>query len=68
MSNKDNVETEKVNTFLRNIPTDNFTKLNELYYAGVILLCNKININQRNLNKNTKPGWKIRLEVSLMKM
>ena len=31
---KDKVETEKFNKLLKHIPTDNLTKLNELFYSG----------------------------------
>ena len=33
-----------------------------LIYAEVKLVCDKIDVLLRNLNKNTKPGWEISLE------
>ena len=36
------VETEKVNSLLKNIPTDNITELNDLIYAGAKLVGDKI--------------------------
>ena len=44
------------------IPMDNITKMNELIYAGAKLDNNKICILLRNLNRNAKPRWKLRLE------
>ena len=62
------VETEMVNKLLPNIPTGNITELNELVYAGVKLVSDKISKHLRNLNKNTKPGYKIRLLKVLQKI
>ena len=45
--NKVKVETKKVNELLKNIPTDNITELNELIYAGVKLVSDKIGIGIR---------------------
>ena len=56
---KEKIETEKVNKSLANIPTGYITELNELIYAGEKLLCDKIGVPLRNLNRNTKPGCKI---------
>ena len=59
---KKSVETEKVNKLLPNIPTSNITKLNVLTYAEPKLVSDKIGVPQRNPNRNTKSGLKIRLE------
>ena len=56
------VETEKINKFLRNISADNITKLNELIYAEAILAYDKIDVLQRNPNRNINPGREIRPE------
>ena len=37
-------ETEKVNDFLTNIPTNDITELNDLIYAGAKLVCEKIEV------------------------
>ena len=49
------VETEKVNKLLTNIPTGNTTELNELIYIRTKLVCDKIDVPLRNVNRNTKP-------------
>ena len=56
------VETEKVNKLLRNIPTGNTTEINELIYAGTKITRIKIDVPLRNQNRNTRPGLEIRLE------
>ena len=65
---KFSLETEKVNEFWPNIPTGNITELNELIYAGAKLVCNEVSVPRRNQNRNTKPGWEIRLEEQVKKM
>ena len=35
---------------------DNITEVNELIYAGVKLVSEKIGVPHRNSNRNTKPG------------
>ena len=47
---------EKVNKLLKYIPTD-ITEMNKLIYTGAKLVYDKINISQRNTNRNTKPEW-----------
>ena len=56
------VETEKANKLLPNIPIGNITELNELIYAGVKQVCDKISVPEGKLNINTKSGWEIKLE------
>ena len=56
-------ETEKTNQVLTYISTNNITELNELIYAGVKLVCEKIGIPSKNKKKKSKPGWEIRLET-----
>ena len=36
---------------------DNITELHELIYTGAKLVYDKIDVYQRMLNRNTKPGW-----------
>ena len=56
------IETEKVNKLLPNIPTGNITELKVLVYARAKLVCDKIGIPQRNPDRNIKSRWEIRLE------
>ena len=44
------------------IPTCTITELNELIYAGVRLVGDKIGVPLKNSNRNTKPGWEIWLD------
>ena len=41
---------------------DNIAELKELIYVGVKLVFDKIGVPPRNMKRNTKPGWEIRLE------
>ena len=56
-------DTEKINELLTHIRTSNITELNELIYARAKLISDKIGLPK----KNTKPGWKIRLETEIFK-
>ena len=55
-----NSETEKVNDFLTNIPT-NITELNDVIYAGAKLVCEKIGVHLKTTEKHSKPGWQVRI-------
>ena len=59
------IETNKINQILPNIPTNNITELNELIYAGTTLVCEKIGIPSKSTKKQSKQGWKIRLETQI---
>ena len=48
------VMTEKVNTLLKHIPTDNVTEQNKRIYVGTKLISDKINISLRNPSKNNE--------------
>ena len=61
-------ETEKIYKLLPNILTDNIAELNKLIYAGVKLVCDRIRVLLRKPNRNTKPGWEIRLEGQVKKL
>ena len=41
------------------------TDLNELIYAGTILVNEKIGVSLRNMNRNSKPGYEIRPETQI---
>ena len=57
-----------MNKLSANISTGNITELDELIYTGTKQLCDKIDVALRNLNKNTKLGWEIRLEGQVKKL
>ena len=58
---------EKINHVLTYIPIKIITDLNELINAGAKLVCEKIEVSLKNTNKNSKPGWEIRLEMQIKK-
>ena len=62
------IEIKKINKLSTTIPTINITELKKLIYGRVELVCDTIGIYQRNLNKNTKPGWEIRLVGQIKKL
>ena len=39
--------------------------LNELINAGAKLVCEKIGVLLKKTNRNSKPGWEIRLEMKI---
>ena len=59
------VEIEKINKILTHISTNNITELNELIYEEAKLVCDKIGARLKNTNRNSKPGWEIRLETQI---
>ena len=56
------VKTKKLNELFTNISTDSITEINKLIYARAKLASKKVSVPLRNVNRNTKPGWEIRLE------
>ena len=58
-------ETEKVNQVLTYLSTNNITELNELIYAGVKLVCEKIGIPSKKHEEKIKTGWEIRQETQI---
>ena len=46
----------------------NIADFNEVIYTGAKLVCDKIGVLQRNLNKNTKSRWEIRFEGQVKKL
>ena len=68
MRKKFKVNYKKVNKVLQHIPAENITKLNKLIYSGVKIASNKIGITLRNLSRNTKPEWEMRLEGQIKKL
>ena len=61
------IEPNKINHILPYIPMNNITELNELIYARAKLVCEKIGIPSKSTKKQSKPGWKIRLETQIKK-
>ena len=61
------IETDKMNPILHYIPTNNITELNELFYEGAKLVCEKIGIPSKSTKKQSKPRWEIRLETQIKK-
>ena len=62
------IETNEINHILPYIQTNNITELNELIYAWVKLVCEKIGIPSNSTKKQSKPGWEIRLEMQIWKI
>ena len=59
-------ETEKIKSSSNiYINKKKITELNELIYAGAKLVCEKIGVPLKSMNKKSKPGWEIRLETQL---
>ena len=51
------IEIEKIiNKRITHTSANNITELNELIYAGVNLVSTKIDVSQKNTNRNSKPG------------
>ena len=61
------IEMNTINQVLPYISTNNITELNELTYAGVKLVCEKIGIPSKSTKKKSKPGWEIQLETQIKK-
>ena len=64
-----NVKTvpEKINQMLTYTPTKNIIELNWLIYEGAKLICGKIDVALKSIDKKSKPGWEIRLEMQIKK-
>ena len=58
-------ETKKINKLSIHISTNNIPKLNKLIYAGAKLVCTKISVPQKKMDRNSKPRLKIRLEKQI---
>ena len=57
------VETEKINDLLTNIPMKNIADLNNLIYARAKLSCEKVGLALKKKNKMATPWWEIRLKT-----
>ena len=55
-------ETEKVNNLLKNIPTNNNMKLNDLINAGAKLVSEKIGSPQKTTDIKLQHGWELSLK------
>ena len=58
-------EAKKINQILHYISTNNIIELNELIYTWVKLECEKIFVPSKNMKKQSKPRWEIRLETQI---
>ena len=58
-------ETNRINQMLPYISTNNISKLNDLIYAEVKLVCEKTGVPSKSTKKQSKPGWKVRLETQI---
>ena len=58
-------ETNKINQVIPYISTNNITELNELIYAGVKLVWERIGILSKIKKKKSKPAREIRLETQI---
>ena len=56
-------ETEKIYELLSHISTNSIMELNELIYSGATLVCDKIGVPRKNMNRNSKSRREIRLET-----
>ena len=54
-------ETEKVDDFLTNIPTNDITELNDLIDTGAKLVCEKVGVLLKITYRKSKPGWELGL-------
>ena len=61
-------KTEKLNDLLTNIPTNDFTELNDIIYAGAKLVSEKIEVPLKTTDRNTKPGLELRLESQIKRL
>ena len=44
---------------------NNIMELNELIYAEEKLVCGKTGVPLKNMNRNSKPGWEMKLETQM---
>ena len=58
-------EIEKVNDLLTNIPTNDFTELNDLLYVEAKLICEKIRVLLTTTDRKSKREWELRLESQI---
>ena len=56
-----------MNQIMTYISTNDITESNELIYAGVKLVCEKIGIPSKSTEEKSKPGWEIRVETQIKK-
>ena len=59
------VETRNINELINHITTNNITELNKLIYSVVKLVCDKIGVLSKNMNRNSDPEWEIWLETQI---
>ena len=60
---KKTTKNKKNNELLTHILTKHISELNELIYAGVKLVCDKISVPLKNTNRSSNLGWENQLET-----
>ena len=55
----------KINKLLTHMSTNKITELNKLIYTGAKFVCDKITVSVKNTKRNSKPRWKLRLEMRI---
>ena len=60
-------ETNRINQMLPYISTNNISELNDLINAVAKLVCEKIGVPSKSTEKQSKPGWEVRLETQIKK-
>ena len=58
-------ETNRINQMLPYISTNDISELNDLIYAGVKLVSEKIGVPSKSTKKQYKAGWEVRLETQI---
>ena len=55
-------ETAKLDKVLSKFKTHSITKTNELFYAGAVVVTNRLGVKNDKVSGKKKPMWKIRLQ------
>ena len=61
-------ETAKVDKILSKFKTHSITKSNELFYAGVIFVTNRLGVKTDKVAGRKEPMWKARLQNKIKKL
>ena len=62
------VETPKVDKVLSKFKTDSITKTNELFYAGAVVVTNRLGVKIDKVAGRKEPMWKRRLENKIKEL
>ena len=58
-------ETAKVDQILSTFKTHSITKTNELFYAGAVVVTNRLGVKIDKVAGRKKPMWKRRLQIKI---